>query len=130
MLSNFGDAPAQTDPGRSVDDRSTCKFLHDRTRSVCAAAGGSATGSPPPAAHEAVEETGYRLSVWGPPPTGRVRGHISPAIRTRGVRYAAIGYLGQDAPALLPLRAGDLLVVNASKAAVRAYATSPTALAY
>ncbi|WP_370185191.1 phospholipase D family protein [Rhodococcus wratislaviensis] len=56
--------------------------------------------------------------------------HITRAIRTRGARYAAIGYLGQDAPELLPLRAGDLLVVNASKAAVRAHATSPAALAY
>ncbi|MFD9670059.1 phosphatidylserine/phosphatidylglycerophosphate/cardiolipin synthase family protein, partial [Rhodococcus sp. NPDC059968] len=56
--------------------------------------------------------------------------HITRAIRTRGARYAAIGYLGQDAPDLLPLRAGDLLVVNASKAAIRAHATSPAALAY
>ncbi|WP_016881308.1 MULTISPECIES: phospholipase D family protein [unclassified Rhodococcus (in: high G+C Gram-positive bacteria)] len=56
--------------------------------------------------------------------------HITRAIRTRGARYAAIGYLGQDAPELLPLRAGDLLVVNASKAAIRAHATSPAALAY
>ena len=56
--------------------------------------------------------------------------HITRAIRTRGARYAAIGYLGQDAPALLPLRAGDLLVVNASKAAIRAHATSPAALTY
>ncbi|WP_213571362.1 phospholipase D family protein [Rhodococcus sp. USK13] len=56
--------------------------------------------------------------------------HITRAIRTRGARYAAIGYLGQDAPKLLPLRAGDLLVVNASKAAIRAHATSPAALAY
>ncbi|WP_241031799.1 phospholipase D family protein [Rhodococcus koreensis] len=56
--------------------------------------------------------------------------HITRAIRTRGARYAAIGYLGQDAPDLLPLRAGDLLVVNASKAAIRAHATSPAALAH
>ncbi|MFE7423703.1 phosphatidylserine/phosphatidylglycerophosphate/cardiolipin synthase family protein [Rhodococcus sp. NPDC057529] len=56
--------------------------------------------------------------------------HITRAIGTRGARYAAIAYLGQDAPDLLPLRAGDLLVVNASKAAIRAHATSPAALAY
>ncbi|ABH00906.1 hypothetical protein RHA1_ro11259 (plasmid) [Rhodococcus jostii RHA1] len=56
--------------------------------------------------------------------------HITRAIRTRGARHAAIAYLGQDAPELLPLRAGDLLVVNASKAAIRAHATSPAALAY
>ncbi|MBV6757451.1 phospholipase D family protein [Rhodococcus opacus] len=56
--------------------------------------------------------------------------HITRAIRTRGARYAAIGYLGQDAPDLLPLRAGDILVVNASRAAVKAHATSPAALAH
>ncbi|WP_394855825.1 phospholipase D-like domain-containing protein [Rhodococcus opacus] len=48
----------------------------------------------------------------------------------RGPRHAAIAYLGEDAPALLPLRAGDLLVVNASRAAMRAHVTSPIALAY
>ena len=42
-----------------------------------------------------------------------------------GACSAAIGYLGQDTPALLPLRARDVLVVNVSKAAVRAHATSP-----
>ena len=56
--------------------------------------------------------------------------HITRAIGTRGARCAAIAYVGQDAPNLLPLRAGDVLVVNASKAAVRAHATSPAALAY
>ena len=56
--------------------------------------------------------------------------HITRAIRTRGPRRAAVAHLGQDAPTLLPLRAGDVLVVNASRAAVRAHATSPVALAY
>lgn len=56
--------------------------------------------------------------------------HITPAIRTKGPRRAAIAYLGQDAPTLLPLRAGDVLVVNASTAALRAHATSPAALAH
>ncbi|WKN59905.1 phosphatidylserine/phosphatidylglycerophosphate/cardiolipin synthase family protein (plasmid) [Rhodococcus opacus] len=56
--------------------------------------------------------------------------HITRAIRVRGPRHAAIAYLGEDAPALLPLRAGDLLVVNASRAAMRAHVTSPIALAY
>ncbi|MEN0138156.1 MAG: phospholipase D family protein [Rhodococcus sp. (in: high G+C Gram-positive bacteria)] len=56
--------------------------------------------------------------------------HITRAIRTRGARHAAIAYLGPDAPDLLPLRAGDILVVNASKAAIRAHAISPAALAY
>ncbi len=48
----------------------------------------------------------------------------------RDPRRAAIAHLGQDAPTLLPLRAGDVLVVNASRAAVRAHATSPVALAH
>ncbi len=56
--------------------------------------------------------------------------HITRAIRTRGPRHAAIAYLGQDSPELLPLRAGDVLVVNAGAAAIRAHATSPAALAY
>ncbi|MFD6060183.1 phospholipase D-like domain-containing protein [Rhodococcus wratislaviensis] len=56
--------------------------------------------------------------------------HITRAIRTRGPGRAAIAHLGQDAPILLPLRTGDVLVVNASRAAVRAHATSPVALAY
>ncbi|GAA4475363.1 hypothetical protein GCM10023094_12730 [Rhodococcus olei] len=56
--------------------------------------------------------------------------HITAALHTKGPRYAAIAYLGTDAPDLLPLRAGDLLIVNAARAAVRAHATSPTALAH
>ncbi|OYD61160.1 phospholipase D family protein [Rhodococcus sp. OK302] len=56
--------------------------------------------------------------------------HITRAIRTRGTRHAAIAYLDQNAPEQLPLRAGDVLVVNASKAAIRAHATSPIALAH
>ena len=56
--------------------------------------------------------------------------HITQAIRTRGPRHAAIAYLDHNAPEQLPLRAGDVLVVNASKAAVRAHATSPAALAH
>lgn len=52
------------------------------------------------------------------------------AVRTRGPRCAAIAHLGQDAPTLLPLRAGDVLIVDASRAAVRAHLTSPAALAY
>ncbi|WP_016880602.1 MULTISPECIES: hypothetical protein [unclassified Rhodococcus (in: high G+C Gram-positive bacteria)] len=56
--------------------------------------------------------------------------YITRAIRTRGPRHAAIAHLGEDAPTLLPLRAGDVLVVNASRAAVRAHATSPIALTH
>ncbi|WP_409372202.1 hypothetical protein [Rhodococcus wratislaviensis] len=33
--------------------------------------------------------------------------HITRTIRTRGPRRAAIAHLGQDAPTLLPLRAGE-----------------------
>ncbi|AZI66027.1 MULTISPECIES: phospholipase D family protein [Rhodococcus] len=56
--------------------------------------------------------------------------HITRAIRTRGPRYAAVPYLGHLAPELLPLRSGDLLVVNASTAAIRAHATSPVVLSH
>ena len=56
--------------------------------------------------------------------------HITRAIRTRGPRYAAVPYLGHLAPELLPLRRGDILVVNASTAAIRAHATSPVVLSH
>ncbi|QQZ18878.1 MULTISPECIES: phosphatidylserine/phosphatidylglycerophosphate/cardiolipin synthase family protein [Rhodococcus] len=68
-----------------------------------------------------METTFHGPSPWPP---------ITRAVRTRGPRRAAIAHLGQDAPTLLPLRAGDVLVVNASRAAVRAHLTSPVALAY
>ncbi|MGW0021023.1 phosphatidylserine/phosphatidylglycerophosphate/cardiolipin synthase family protein [Rhodococcus sp. NPDC003382] len=54
--------------------------------------------------------------------------HITAALRGPGPRRVAIAYLDTTAPDLLPLRAGDLLIVNAARAAVRAHATSPTAL--
>lgn len=56
--------------------------------------------------------------------------HITAALRGRGPRCVAIAYLDTTAPDLLPLHAGDLLIVNAARAAVRAHATSPTALEY
>lgn len=56
--------------------------------------------------------------------------HITRAIRTRGPRFAAVPYLGHLAPELLPLRSGDLLIVNASTAAIRAHATSPVVLSH
>ncbi|WCT06058.1 phospholipase D family protein [Rhodococcus qingshengii] len=56
--------------------------------------------------------------------------HITRTIRTRGPRYAAVPYLGHLAPELLPLRSGDLLIVNASTAAIRAHATSPAVLSH
>ncbi|MFF0818671.1 phosphatidylserine/phosphatidylglycerophosphate/cardiolipin synthase family protein [Rhodococcus sp. NPDC003318] len=56
--------------------------------------------------------------------------HITAALRGPGPRYAAIAYLGTGAPDLLPLAAGDVLVVNAGRAAIRAHATAPSALAH
>ncbi|MGO4205538.1 phosphatidylserine/phosphatidylglycerophosphate/cardiolipin synthase family protein [Rhodococcus sp. TAF43] len=56
--------------------------------------------------------------------------YITATLRRQGPRHAAIAYLGIDAPDLLPLHAGDVLIVNAARAAVRAHATSPTALAH
>ena len=53
---------------------------------------------------------------------------ITKACQCRGQRRAAIAFLGRDAPRLLPLRRGDVLVVNASDAALLARATSPDAL--
>jgi hypothetical protein len=41
----------------------------------------------------------------------------------------AVAYVGADAPTLLPLRRGDVLIVNASDNALRNHATSPEALA-
>lgn len=58
--------------------------------------------------------------------------HITAALRGRGPgpHRVAIAYLDHTAPDLLPLRAGDQLIVNAARPAVRAHATSPTALAH
>lgn len=55
---------------------------------------------------------------------------ITAALRGRGPRRVAVAYLDHTAPDLLPLRSGDQLIVNAARAAVRAHATSPTALAH
>ncbi len=51
--------------------------------------------------------------------------HITAALRGPGPRRVAIAYLDHTAPELLPLRAGDQLIVNAARPAVRAHATSP-----
>ena len=56
--------------------------------------------------------------------------HITAALRGPGPHRVAIAYLDTTAPELLPLRAGDQLIVNAARPAVRAHATSPTALAH
>ncbi|WP_345947397.1 hypothetical protein [Rhodococcus pyridinivorans] len=56
--------------------------------------------------------------------------HITANLRGPGPHRVAIAYLDHTAPDLLPLRAGDQLIVNAARPAVRAHATSPTALAH
>jgi hypothetical protein len=59
---------------------------------------------------------------------GDVWPQLTKACTGRGQRLAAIAYLGWEAPRLLPLRRGDVLVVNASDSALLAHATSPDAL--
>lgn len=56
--------------------------------------------------------------------------YITAALRRKGPRHAALAYVGVDAPDLLPLHSGDVLIVNAARAAVRVHATSPTALGH
>jgi hypothetical protein len=48
--------------------------------------------------------------------------------QTSGRVYAAVGYLGKDAPSVLPLKSGDVLVCDASDAAVKSGGTHPDAL--
>jgi len=52
------------------------------------------------------------------------------ARRVRAARrtYAAMAYVGQDGPTLLPLKPGDTLVVDMSLEAVRHGATNPKAI--
>lgn len=45
-----------------------------------------------------------------------------------GRRYAAVAFVGKDAPGLMPLRKGDVLVANAGNNALKSHATSPAAL--
>lgn len=59
-------------------------------------------------------------TVW---PAIRRAGRIS------GVRHIAVAYLGRDAPDLLPLRAGDTLVVDLSENTVRNGSTNVEAAA-
>ncbi|MGZ8768028.1 hypothetical protein [Aeromicrobium sp.] len=53
---------------------------------------------------------------------------ITKGARTKGPRHAAIAFLAVEAPELVPLTRGDLLVVNAGDVALGAHATSPVAL--
>ena len=48
--------------------------------------------------------------------------------RRKGVVKAAISYLGPEAPRIMHLKAGDLLVCDASESAIRAGSTQPHAL--
>lgn len=53
---------------------------------------------------------------------------ITKAVKTAGPRHAAVAFLGSDAPELMPLTLGDVLVTNASDSAVRSHSTSPQAI--
>lgn len=53
---------------------------------------------------------------------------ITNIVENAGKTYAAIAFIGADAPELLPLGDGDILVVNASDSAVRSRSTNPHAL--
>lgn len=48
--------------------------------------------------------------------------------RTRGTAFVAVPYFGKEGRRLLPLRAGDTLLVNASEAAVKSGQTYPSGL--
>lgn len=60
---------------------------------------------------------------------GAVWPEMTAIARRGGPRRAAIAFLGADAPRRLPLAKGDVLIVNASRAALLSHATSPDALA-
>ncbi|WP_345149732.1 phospholipase D family protein [Arthrobacter ginkgonis] len=56
---------------------------------------------------------------------GQVWSEIKDLVAGAGEIHAAIAFLGQDAPDRLPLKSGDVLVVNADKRAVASHATNP-----
>jgi phosphatidylserine/phosphatidylglycerophosphate/cardiolipin synthase-like enzyme len=60
---------------------------------------------------------------------GNVWDQVELVCRRGRKRKAAVAYVGIDAPNLMPLRRGDVLVVNASRGALLARATHPDALA-
>lgn len=53
---------------------------------------------------------------------------LTPLVRSRGKKHAAIAFIGKEAPDLLPLRRGDVLVVNAGDPTLASGGTSPDAL--
>ena len=54
--------------------------------------------------------------------------HITNVVEGAGRTYAAIAFIGKDAPERLPLGSGDVLLVNASDQNVASGATNPYAL--
>ena len=48
--------------------------------------------------------------------------------KLQGPRYAALAFIGADAPDMLALEDGDVLVCNASEGAIRNGVTNPQAL--
>ncbi len=80
------------------------------------------TGTHPTACSHLLPFSSVRTTFHGPSPWP----HITRAIRTRGTRHAAIAHLGQGAPALPPLRAGDVLDVNAAESSHRGLPTRST----
>lgn len=59
---------------------------------------------------------------------GDVWSQITAVVESAGRTYAAISFIGQDAPDLLPLGESDVLLVNAKDSCVRSHATNPYAL--
>lgn len=59
---------------------------------------------------------------------GEVWDSITAVCKQGKRRRAAVAYVGQHAPQLLPLGRGDILVVNAGDSALLSHATSPVAL--
>jgi hypothetical protein len=59
---------------------------------------------------------------------GEVWDSITAVCKRGKRRRAAVAYVGQHAPQLLPLGRGDILVVNAGDSALLSHATSPVAL--
>jgi hypothetical protein len=53
---------------------------------------------------------------------------LTPELRAKGRTYAAVAFVGQEAPKLLPLKSGDVLVVNAGDRTLSSGGTSPQAI--
>ena len=53
---------------------------------------------------------------------------LTPELRAKGRTYAAVAFVGVEAPKLLPLKSGDVLVVNAGDRTLSSGGTSPQAM--